>query len=38
VIALTLTAGMAKTADRKLEVAKKIYDVVVGGLRSGPMR
>lgn len=36
VIALTIDeAGMAKTADRKVEVAKKIYDVVVGeyGLR-----
>src|SRR5574341_1002402 len=36
VIALTIDeAGMAKTADRKFEVAKKIYDVVVGeyGLR-----
>ncbi len=36
VIALTIDeAGMAKTADRKLEVAQKIYDIVVGeyGLR-----
>ncbi len=36
VIALTIDeTGMAKTADRKFEVAKKIYDVVVGeyGLR-----
>lgn len=36
VIALTIDeAGMAKTADRKLAVAQKIYDIVVGeyGLR-----
>jgi 5-methyltetrahydrofolate--homocysteine methyltransferase len=36
VIALTIDeAGMAKTADRKREVAQKIYDIVVGeyGLR-----
>lgn len=36
VIALTIDeVGMAKTADRKVEVARKIYDIVVGeyGLR-----
>ena len=30
-VALTIdTVGMAKTRDRKLEVARKIYDIVVG--------
>ena len=37
VIALTIDEiGMAKTRERKLEVAKKIYDIVVGEYRLAP--
>ncbi|HEV2262250.1 MAG TPA: methionine synthase [Candidatus Rubrimentiphilum sp.] len=37
VIALTIDeSGMAKTAQRKLEVAKRIYDIVVGEYRLPP--
>ncbi len=40
VVALTIDeSGMAKTADRKVEVAKRIYDIVVGeyGLPAGAL-
>jgi 5-methyltetrahydrofolate--homocysteine methyltransferase len=37
IVALTIDeTGMAKTAERKLEVAKRIYDIVVGEYRIPP--